>query len=96
MKTMSNPIITTDDSEYRFVSISDFKWCVSHNGEVQFLFHNKEFGIGPDPGGIAIYEAYKPETEKICKDADEVLEYVIDGVRLRDIITKVQVVLRTI
>ena len=46
--------------------------------------------------GIAIYEARKPETEKICKDADEVLEYLIDGVRLRDIITEVWVIERTI
>ena len=36
------------------------------------------------------------ETEKWCDTADEVLEYQIDGERLRDIITKVEVIDRTI
>lgn len=36
------------------------------------------------------------KTEKWCKDVDEVLEYMIDGERLRDIITKVEVTDRTI
>ena len=93
---MSEPIITTDDSEYRFVSISDFKWCMHCGGEVEFRYNGKDYGIVHDPDGIAIYEAHKPETEKICKDADEVLEYMIDGVRLRDIITEVWVMVRTI
>ena len=35
-------------------------------------------------------------TEKWCDNADEVLEYTIDGDRLRDIITKVDVTDRTI
>ncbi len=96
MKTMSEPIILKDDNHGRFVSISDFKWCMHYGGEVQFLYNGKGYGIVHDPDGIAIYEARKPETEKICKDADEVLEYLIDGVRLRDIITEVWVIERTI
>ena len=35
-------------------------------------------------------------TEKWCDNADEVLEYIIDGERLRDIITKVDVTDRTL
>lgn len=36
------------------------------------------------------------KTEKWCEDVDEILEYMIDGERLRDIITKVEVTDRTI
>ncbi len=106
MKTMSNPIITTDDSEYRFVSISDFKWCMHCGGEVQFLYNGKTFGIcsklrktPSSPIQMLISEVCvenPEESEKWCDTADEVLEYVIDGVRLRDIITTVRVVERTI
>lgn len=35
-------------------------------------------------------------TEKWCDNADEILEYIIDGERLRDIITKVDVTGRTL
>ena len=47
-------------------------------------------------GMINISEAWKPETEKWCATADEALEYMIDGVRLREIITQVEVKARTI
>lgn len=43
-----------------------------------------------------IYVDDADQTEKWCNNADEVLEYVIDGDRLRDIITKVDVTSRTI
>lgn len=90
----------------RFKSISDFKWCVNSGGEVQFEYHNKVFGISPKlkktPNGpiqmlISQVCIENPEeTEKWCDTADEVLEYIIDGIRLRDIITEVEVTDRTI
>ena len=43
-----------------------------------------------------IYVDDAERTEKWCDSADEVLEYIIDGDRLRDIITKVDVTSRTI
>ena len=57
-----------------------------------------EYGViryGTD-NKITIYEAYKPETEKVCETADDALEYIVGGDRLRDVITKVNVVSRTI
>ena len=91
---MSKPVLFPEGPN--FESISDFKWCMKCGGEVEFLYNGKTFDIVHDPDAIAIYEAKKGETEKLCKDANEVLEYVIDGVRLRDIITEVRVVMRTI
>ena len=41
-------------------------------------------------------ETYKQETVKLCDTTDEVLDYLVSGDRLRDVITKVNVLLRTI
>ncbi|MCL2014517.1 MAG: hypothetical protein FWG69_05975 [Oscillospiraceae bacterium] len=81
----------------RFKSISEFKWCIRYGGEIEFIWNDKKFNITCDEMCVlGISEANKPETEKTCEDADDVLEYVIDGVRLREIITKVEVTDRTI
>lgn len=87
---------TNSLEDNRFKTISDFKWCMHYHGEVEFVWNAKSYSIGHAPGTIRISEAFRQETERLCKDADEVLEYIIDGVRLRDIITKVEVRDRTI
>ena len=43
-----------------------------------------------------IYQANRPETEKVCDTADDALEYMLGDDRLRDVITKVNVISRTI
>lgn len=81
----------------RFKSISEFKFCMRCGGEVEFEFHDKIYNMTHSNNrNIRISEAFRQETEKICKDSDELLEYVIDGVRLRDIITEVDITDRTI
>lgn len=97
---------TNTPEENRFKSISDFKWCMRCGGEVQFEWKGKIFGVFPfqnktadSPDQILITQVLvdnMEETEKWCDTADEVLEYVIDGDRLRDIITQVEVLDRTI
>ena len=88
------------DEEYfeenRFKTISEFKWAMSSNSEVEFEWEDKIYGIVADPNGIAIYEINKQETEKICESSDEILEYMLGEYRLRDIITKVKVWSRTV
>ena len=102
-KKITYTVIHVDPENYRFKTISDFKDCMSRGGEVEFEWNNKTycaFGKLQKTVNSAIQmcisEAYKPETEKWCDNADEVLEYVIDGQRLREIITKVTVWDRTI
>lgn len=94
---MSTIIRHNTSEENRFKSISDFEDCMIRGGEVLFEYHNKEFSITHRLDcQTGISQSFMQETEKICKDADEVLEYVIDGIRLRDIITEVEVTDRTI
>ncbi len=82
--------------ENHFETISEFKWCVDCGGEVEFEWKGTLYTITHPEGMINISEAWKPETEQWCATADEALEYMIDGVRLRDIITQVEVKARTI
>lgn len=108
-KYMSEPIIVTSDDMY-FDSLADFKWSLEHGGEIVFEWNGKSFGafkymqktpdspeqflIGPSnstqkqyPGK---YEDYFADT------VDEILDYVIDGDKLRNIVTKILVEWRTI
>ena len=82
--------------ESRFKTIDDFRWAVGNGAEVEFEWNDKVYGIAHPDGTISVYEYYKPETELVCHTPDEALEYMIDGQKLRDIITKVKVWDRTI
>ncbi len=95
---MSNTTIPANTPEQnRFVSISDFKDCMRWGGEVEFLWNNVSYSIthiGDEQ--ISISVSFKQETEKIYDTADDALEYMVGSDRLRDVITKVTVLDRTI
>ena len=95
-KKITYTVIHVDPENYRFKTISDFKWAMEYNSEVAFEWNGKDYSITHPDGVISICEAYKRETEKCYNSPDEALEYVIDGQRLREIITKVTVWDRTI
>lgn len=78
---------TNSSEENRFKTISDFKDCMIRNGEVEFEWNEKIYSITQPQNGISISEVNKQDTEKICFNADELMEYLVDGVKLRDIIT---------
>lgn len=90
----------------RFKSISDFKRCVNSGGEVEFEWKGVVFGIwsklrkAPNaPLQMVISQIYAEDsvsTEKWSDSADELLEYVVCGDSLRDVITQVTVIDRTI
>ena len=82
----------------RFASISDFKDCMRWGGEVEFVWNGIHYGVmryGIN-NMITIYRMGYPETDRVCKDADEALEYMVGEDRLRDVITQVTVLDRTI
>ena len=92
--------------ENRFKTISDFKWCIKCGGEVEFLWKGKTYGIASklrrttaSPTQILIAQINAngmEETEMWYDTADDALEYIVSGDRLRDVITQVTVLDRTI
>ena len=92
----THTVIHINPEDYRFKTISDFKFAMKYRSEVTFEWKGKNYSITHPNGVISICESHKPETEKYYDSPDETLEYVIDGQRLREIITKVTVWDRTI
>ena len=89
-------MIHSNPEENRFETISDFKMCMYQGGEVQFEWNNKDYSITHPDGLISICEGNKYSEARDYETADEALEHVIDGQKLREIITKVTVWDRTI
>ncbi len=99
---------TNSFEDNRFKTISDFKWCVNHGGEIEFEWKGLSYGIWPmqqktpdAPLQMLISQIYIGmegivASEKWCDTADDVLEYMVSGDRLRDVITQVTVWDRTI
>ncbi len=94
-EAMGREIIIPPDTNMDFESISEFKWSMKCGGEVEFAWGGKDYSVTRFEGKIYLTEAYKEDTMKIYTDVDEALEYMIDGERLRDIITRVRVTNRT-
>ncbi len=95
--SMDNHIVVPAGS-MNFETISDFKRSLSWGAEIEFVWNAVTYGVirhGTN-NKITIYQANRPETEKVCDTADDALEYMLDEDRLRDVITKVQVISRTI
>ena len=96
---MANKIVPANTPEQnRFVSISDFKWCMKHGGEVEFVWNGVHYGVvryGLN-GKITLYVCDRPDTSVAFETADDALEYMVGSDRLRDVITQVTVLERTI
>ena len=87
-------MLSYDSETLRFKTISEFKQSMRYGAEVVIEWKNKEFGIWSDRNHIRITSEEGEEFK--FSTADEALEYLICGDRLREIITQVTVVDRTI
>ena len=103
-KYMSEPIIVASD-DMKFESLADFKWSLEYGGEIVFEWNGKSFGafkytqrthdsskkffIGPsDPTQKEYPNKYK---ECYTDSIDKILDYEIDGDKLREVVTKIRV-----
>ena len=84
--------------ENRFKTISEFKDCIIYGGEIELEWKGVHFGIvryGIDDK-ITAYLWNRDDTAQAFDSADDALEYIVAGDRLRDVITQVTVLNRTI
>ena len=63
---------------------------------VMFIYKGVEYGIFFCDGGISVSALNSEESEKIYKTAEGTLDYPIEDVTLRDIITSVMVTHRNV
>lgn len=95
-----------DEEAMRFKTIAEFKDAMRRGAEIQFEWNGVAyctFGAVRDPetGKRKMYISQSGTaevnraTEKWCDTADEILEYLVGGDRLRDVITKVTVMERS-
>ena len=81
--------------EDNFQTISAFKECVIRGGEPVFEWNGVRYGVCFADEGYCI--AHTDGTfERIYNTPDELLEYMVGGDKLRDVITQVTVIERTI
>ena len=82
----------------RFETISDFKWCLKCGGEIQFRWKDQDYGVvryGIDKK-ITVYRAHDKASQQVYESSDDALGYMIGDDCLRDIITRVEVIFRSI
>ena len=86
-----------------FTSIADFKQCMENGGEVQFTYNGKDYGVFPlqrqtpkSKDQFYIWQTGNDDSEAWYDTTEELLDYIIEGKKLREIITEVEVFDRTI
>ena len=84
---------SADDNSFR--SIGEFEDCLIRGGEVVFLWKGITYGLFGDDKGFCIAHI-DGSCEKWFDMLELLLDCDIDGDRLRDVITQVEVLDRTI
>ena len=79
----------------KFKTISEFKECIIRGGEPVFRWNSIVYGVCFSDSGYCIARI-DGNCEKMCNTPDDVLEYMVGNDRLRDVITKVTVISRSI
>lgn len=88
-----------DEEEARFKTVSEFKDSVNYGAEINFEWKGREYHICPVwPNGEAKYCIAPLDTleNTVYNNADEMLEYRLDGDRLGDVVTQLVVCDRTL
>ena len=88
-------VLHYDDEAMRFKTISEFKNSLVNGGEIVIEWNDVEYGIFRDQNRFFIGHD-TPDTNVYYDSPDELLEYRVGNDRLRDVITKVIVIDRTL
>lgn len=87
------------ENDERFESISDFKQALIWGREIEFEWNGIRYAAfheGKDDKTFFLCEAYKDNDGVYFASAENMLDFIIDGQKLRDIVTDVFVWSRNI
>ena len=100
---MDRIIKSNSIGENAFVSIADFQECMRRHGEVEFQYNDKMYSIIHALRPMITIGIREADNKPVIEDSivhldnsDKLLDYIIDGKKLREIITDVTVIDRTI
>lgn len=91
-------IIVPPDANLNFESASEFKKVLSWGAEIQFDWKGHSYGVVRYrvDNKITAYEARKSGSGKVYETPDDALEFMLGEDKLRDVVTKVNVIGRTL
>jgi len=95
--------IKPNPDDNTFKSIADFQDCMRRGGEVEFQYNKKIYSIIHALHPLITIGKREDDNKPVIEDSiihfdssDKLLDYIIEGKKLREIITDVQVLARTI
>ncbi|MGN1249810.1 MAG: hypothetical protein ACI4XW_06985 [Candidatus Spyradocola sp.] len=83
------------EEENRFKTIAEFTECILRGGEPVFEWHGITYGVCFTEEGYCIARS-DGSGEKLCSVPEDVLAYMLGDDCLRDVVTKVSVISRSI
>lgn len=93
---MKNEHYHYERTEDDFETIAEYLDALTRGREVAFEYNGREYGVFYLKDGFYVSTLGVVENEKIYKTAEEPLDYPIEDVTIRDIITSVEVTLRNV
>ena len=93
---MKNEHYHYERTEDDFETIAEYLDALTRGREVAFEYNGREYGVFYLKDGFYVSTLGVVENEKIYKTAEETLDYPIEDVTIRDIITSVEVTLRNV
>lgn len=90
-------ITSKSNDAYRFKAISEFTDVLNREAEIEFEWKGVDYSLTPVDGCFfSIAVALRQETEKLYDTVDGVLEHMLGDDKLRDVVSKVNVIGRTL
>ena len=91
---MNDDAIIRDDLNFPFESVTEMKQSILWGGEVGFIYQGEEYGIFRWEYDNLLFT--HGDEEIAFKDVDSLLNYVLNGETLKDILMKAQIICRNI
>jgi len=73
-----------------FESVEELVDNLSRGGEIEFTYKEKKYSITHPDGKLSFGEEYNEESYKDFDSIDALLEYEVEGEKIRDIVTLIQ------
>jgi hypothetical protein len=78
-----------NDNE-KFDSLDEFIDNLSRGGEIEFIYKDKKYSITHPDGKLSFIEQYNEESLRYFNSIQELLDFSIEGDKIKDIVTIIQ------